>query len=202
MKGLIIKDFYSIWARLRMFALICVAFLIGYIFTDNYFFKVYPCIFISTAAISLIAYDEAEKWNFYSMTMPCSRAMNVSAKYIISVIITLVSTGSVTAVDIGKMISKGNFSPIEALTTFVFLVCISLLPFSLMTPPVFKLGAEKGRLFYLILIGAFAGSSAFFSAQDLQIQNHYIFIMFGATIVIYALSWLISIALYKNKELK
>ncbi len=202
MKGLLLKDFYSIFARMRMFGIVCIAFLIGSIFVDNYFFMVYPCIFISTATISLVAYDEAEKWNIYSITTPCSRAMNVSAKYILSIIVTLITAGSITAVQVGKMIAGGYFSIKEALMIFVFLVCISLLPFSLMTPPVFALGAEKGRLFYLILLGAFAGTGAFLSAGDVQIKYELILIMLGATAVLLTASWLLSIALYKNKEMK
>lgn len=83
MKGLLLKEYYMIAKYCRAFLLIVVVFLaVSFFSSDNMFFIMYPAILASMIPVTLISYDEREKWNVYSGTLPYSRAQLVSAKYL------------------------------------------------------------------------------------------------------------------------
>ena len=88
-----------------------------------------------------------------------------------------------------------------------FLYIMSLLASSITLPFMFKLGVEKGRMAYYFMIGVVCGGSIISSnlisgrIQAEKKLNGILSIICLVGIGIYALSWYLSIAFYKKREL-
>lgn len=77
---------------------------------------------------------------------------------------------------------------------------------SLMLPFLFKFGSEKGRIAYYIVIGLLCASGVIATGAGFQLSAGseslwVLALIAGVAIAVYTLSWLLSIAFYKQKEL-
>lgn len=203
MKGLLLKDFYMAWKYCRMFVLIIAVFLaISFFGNDNAFFLFYPAILAGMIPVTLIAYEERCKWTIYCETLPLSRAQVVSCKYIISLLgigFVIIISGIVQAI---RAAYYGQFVFAEYAAMLGTLATISLLVPSLLLPLIFKLGSEKGRIAYYLVIGITCAATALFSfSESFSVPNVPYYVITGAGVIIFALSWLISIRFYQSREL-
>ena len=207
MKGLLLKDFYQAAKYCRSYLLICLVFLGISLFApdSNGFFVVYPCLLASMVPVNLISYDTASRWEIMSLTLPYSRAQLVSAKYLVGLIC---QTGIIllTVLCQGlKMGAVGGFSVTELGTLVVTLLSIALLLPALMLPLIFKLGVEKGRVFYLSGIGVMMAVCGIGYAQFAQAGIRWSVsvppvVLPLISIVLYVLSWRLSIHFYESRE--
>lgn len=210
MKGLLLKDFYQVVKYCRSYLLICLMFLGISLFADNnVFFIVYPCLLASMIPMNLIAYDTSSRWETMCLTLPYSRSQLVSAKYLVGLIceagvifLTVLSLGL-------KMGITGVFSASELGELANTLMTIALLLPALMLPLIFKLGVEKGRVFYIAAIGTIMAVSALFFARfsEMGIQFDFSIPPIARTvalpllaIVLYILSWRLSIHFYEKRD--
>ena len=110
--------------------------------------------------VTLLGYDERSGWVQYSGTMPYTKIQIVSEKYLISLfaqLTMLVATGIAQAV---KMTLTGVF----ILEDFaVLMLTVSTLASSIPLPFIFKMGVEKGRAAYYVMIGFVCGVSVLIS---------------------------------------
>ena len=151
MKGLLIKDLYLLTKYCKIYLAITVL-VIGFSFINdnNIFFKHYPCLLASILPVSLCAYDEKEKWCSYCGTLPVSKSQYVFAKYIFGLLIVIIVTLLVTAVQAIKM------EPVrinDCISTAAELLLVGLVPPSFILPFIFLFGVEKGRIAYIVTIG-------------------------------------------------
>lgn len=206
MKGLLLKDLYLTLKYCRAFLFIIVAFTAVSIFADeNAFFIFYPCLISGILPMTLLAYDEREKWSVYSGTLPYTKAQIVSAKYIIGLIagiFALILTALAQAV---KMIGSSNFVLNDYFSLIICIMAVCLISPALLMPFIFKFGAEKGRVAYYIVIGAACAICAFFTVQEnfsFATGGFYgILIIAAAAVILYLSSWLLSIYFYKRREI-
>lgn len=208
MKGLLLKDFYMLLKYCRAYLLIALVFFGVSLAEDgnNLFFAFYPCIFCGMIPVNLLAYDERSKWLQYSETMPYSKAQIVSGKYIIGLLVQLlvaIFTGIVQAV---RLHINGGFSWKAWFVLMILLIIVSLFASSISLPFMFKLGVEKGRMAYYIMIGVTCATSVIAasvfsktSQSNLQADAILAILLFGM-IAIYALSWYLSIQFFKKRE--
>lgn len=213
MKGLLWKDFYMAARYCRAFLVIVAVFLgISFFGDDNLFFILYPMLIAGIIPMSLISYDERDKWNQYSGALPYSRAQLVSCKYLIGLefggvvfVISLAATA-------GRMAIKGYFSWTEFFFMATILLIVGLLGPSLLLPFVFKFGAEKGRIGFYVMIGLVCAVGAFLTGVGIQTNFGTESLLAGAgfpvmgilwvvMIGLYLLSWKLSIAFYQKREL-
>ncbi len=206
MKGLLLKDLYMIKKYCRLQLLFVVFILAGSLVTNNVFFIFYPCLISGIIPVTLLSYDELSKWNEYSYALPYKKSQIVSVKYIIGIlaqILVFIISGIIQAV---KMNIDGIFVLNNFLVIMATLLAISFLMPSVTLPFMFKLGAIKGRIAYIIVIFVyFAGVGVFSSfLVDGYIKiisfSGIITIVCLAVIALYALSWRLSIAFYKKRE--
>ncbi len=207
MKGLILKDFYLTIRYCKAIMLLDLVFIAIYLFQkENLFFLFYPCVFAGLLPITLLSCDEREKWDSYAGTLPCTRAQLVSEKYLISLfggLIVLLLCGAAQAF---RMISKGAFLPMEYLGVIMTLAGISFVVPTVLYPFIFRFGTTKGRVLYYILIAlACAFGSVFFGdhpgiAAETGYRN-LTMIIAGAVIILYGMSWLLSIRFYQKRDL-
>ena len=199
MKGLLLKDWYLTTKYMHTLILISLAFAVMSVLSpENSFFQVYPAVMFAMIPVSLYSYDDREKWTVYAQAFPVSRAQYVTEKYLFGAICTGALVALLTVLYLVTGADGG------AVTLSLFLALVSA---SLMLPILFRFGAEKGRLAYLIFIGAICGgitalslsaSSKNVSAATMPTPT--LGLCVGA-IVLYIASWRLSVALYQKREL-
>lgn len=208
MSGLLLKEFYMAWKYCRLHLVITVLFLglamLGS--SENLFLLVYPCALASFIPATLLSYDTQSKWDVYFETLPTSRAQYVSVKYLTGLILgelVLIVTGLSQLLAM-KLNGAGDMNQLWPL--LCGLQVIALVPPALFLPLIFKLGVEKGRIWFLVMSGiTFGGGTALaLGVEDWGSfslpGNSSVWLLLGA-IVLYALSWLLSIRLYRTREL-
>ncbi len=204
MKGLLLKDTYMTVRLCRMFLLLDVVFLGVWMFGNgDLFFLTYPCLLTTMVPMTLISYDEREKWDVFAATLPYSRAQIVSCKYLIGLCLSVLIL-AVAAV--GQIFRRTPGGTAEFLTMLPVLLSACLLAPAVLYPFVFRFGAEKGRVVYYVVIAVVCGGS-------MVLQNMEVASLLGSLSVgslpagvliaaaVYAVSWLLSIRLYAKREL-
>ena len=209
MKGLLLKDWYMMKKYCRAYLLIAVVFIAVSLFSnDNMFFVFYPCLLCGMIPVNLLGYDERSRWMQYSGTLPYTKTQIVSGKYLIgllSQITILVATGVAQA---AKMLIAHNFELGDFAVLMLLMLIVSTLTSSICLPFVFKLGVEKGRTAYYIMIGFVCGasvlaSSIFRGQLASEIQPNLILALVAVVgICVYILSWYLSIVFFKKREIQ
>ena len=199
MKGLLLKDWYLTVKYLRMLILISLLFAAMSVFSpENGFFRIYPAVMFAMIPVSLYSYDDREKWTVYAQAFPVSRAQYVTGKYLFG---ALGMAALVALLTVLYLISGAE--------GFVGAVTLSLVlglgSASLMLPVLFRFGAEKGRIAYLIFIGVICGGGVALSLaappEGGAAMPTPSAALCAGMIVLYILSWRLSVALYQKREL-
>ena len=204
MIGLIRKDLYSILKYCRTLLLMSALFLAMSVFSEqNFFFVIYPVIFAGVLPVTLISYEERDGWNRACDSLPLSRRTVVNERYLMALLCFLTLYLVTMAVQAAVMLPKGRGR--ELLELAALLPAFGLLSPAVMLPISLRWGVEKGRLAYYVMIGGLVavGVYAANSTADLsaEINPAAIGAILGAALLLFALSWLISIRLYEKREL-
>lgn len=207
MRGLLLKDFYLSWRYCRAFLIIVVVFLaVSFVGDENLFFLLYPMMISSVIPMSLIGYDERDKWLAYSGTLPYTRAQLVSAKYLVGMCFGVVAFLLAMAATVVRMQLSGRFSWVELATVGTTLVFLGCLAPALMLPFMFKFGAEKGRMAFYVTVGLFTAVATVLGGVGFQVQilsNNWwpLAVVAVVALALYALSWWLAIKFYEKREL-
>ena len=200
MIGLLRKDLYMTWAYCRFFVVILGVFLgVGLVNGENSFFVIYPMIIGS-----ILSYDERFKWHIACDALPCSRAQAVSSKYILTLLLVglvFVLTMLIQGIRLSRAGALAQLWELPGM-----LLPVGLVGPAVLLPVIFRLGVEKGRIFYYVLVGLVAASAVIFSSGQspeiptAQVQLPGLALVLGS-LVLFALSWGLSILLYQRREL-
>ena len=160
----------------------------------------------SVIPMTLVSYDEHDKWTAYSGTLPYTRAQLVSTKYLVGMcfgsVAFLISMAATTV----RMILGGGFVLEQFALVGTALLVLGCLGPALILPYVFKYGAEKGRMAFYITIGLFTAAATVLAGIGFQVQVMGgglwpLAVVAGVSILLYALSWWLSIRFYQKREL-
>ena len=203
MKGLMIKDFYMTLKYCKFLFLADVVFIaVSFFSADNIMFMMFPIIFSGVIPVTLLSYDERCGWNVYSGTMPYSRAQIVSAKYLMGILIGLITSAVILGLMILRMNIFGEMNIAEALISVGTIFVTSMLLPAICLPFCIQFGTEKGRIVYFLVIllitaavGGLLGDGSIFENVKVILP-----IIPAAIVLIYAVSWVISVVLYKRKS--
>lgn len=208
MKGLLLKDWYMMKKYCRAYLLIAVVFIaVSLGNEDNMFFVFYPCLLCGMIPVNLLGYDERSRWIQYSGTLPYTRTQLVSAKYLIGLFAQMamvIVTGIVQAV---KMSINGNFVWNDFVVLILLLLIVATLTSSISLPFIFKLGVERGRTAYYVMVGFVCAASVvasrlFIGKMQAEIEpNVFLVILALVGVGVYVLSWYLSIVFYKKREI-
>lgn len=208
MSGLLLKELYMARKYCRLHLVITVLFLGMAMLpsAENLFLLFYPSAMASFIPVTLLSYDTQSKWDVYFDTLPTSRAQYVSAKYLIGLILgeLVLALTAVTQLLAMKLNGAGDMNQLWPL--LCGLQVIALVPPTLCLPLIFKLGVEKGRIWSLVMIAVTFGGGAGLTVGvkdwgSFSLPGNLpVWLLLGA-IVLYALSWLLSIRLYRTREL-
>lgn len=205
MKGLLLKDIYLTSKYCRWYFVIMIAFALVSAFSNgNMFYSIYPCIMACMIPVTLMGYDEQSRWDDYCDTLPCSRAEAVSAKYLTGLLTEIIAVAVSAIADAVRMIINSSFSLEEYMTHIALFLVIPLVMSSFMLPVIFKLGVEKGRILYLLIVGAaFGGVAVVYGLLGSSAFNKFnvtLPMICGAAVIMYILSWYISTVFYEKRK--
>ena len=207
MKGLLWKDYYMMIKYCRMFLLFAVVFLGAAIMEpDNLFLLAYPVILLGMIPVNLLAYDEREKWDLYSAVLPYTRKQIVTVKYLIGMLINLSMFVLVMVVLVIQGMVNQSFHMTESLELGALLLALGLLTPMVVLPFSFKWGTEKGRVVYIICMAVACGGIFVLTSEGLLNPNIFqmkvsLLVLTAIMLVLYVISWQISIRFYEKKEL-
>lgn len=207
MKGLLLKDYYMAVRYCRAFLLISIVFLVASLFGEgNTFMLIYPIVFCGMMPVTLIGYEERSRWTLYSETFPYSRAQIVSCKYVFTAIV-VVCLLLLTAIAQGiRMTAAGTMEITGYINMISVLFMIGFAGPAILLPFIFKYGVEKGRMGYYIIIGAACAIGAVLTMESPEAMYSIsakwlpVICILGG-IIIFAVSWRMSIQFYENREL-
>lgn len=209
MKGLLLKDWYMVKTYCRTYLLIAVAFIaLSFLSDNNMFFVFYPCLLCGMIPVNLLAYDERSRWTQYSGTLPYTKTQIVSGKYLIGLFAQLAILIATGVGQVVKMSVAGDFVFGNFAVLMLLLLIVSTLSSSICLPFVFKLGVEKGRTAYYIMIGFVCGASVLASSilrgqLVSEIQPNLILAVIAIVgIGVYILSWYLSVLFFKKREIQ
>lgn len=217
MKGLLTKEFILIEKNITTFFIVITFALLG-IFSDGTFFLVYAAIILGSIPVGNMTYDETSRWQQYSISMPYKRNWIVATKYIVTMLLTLLSAVLMAISTAVSMLRDGDFDIQTSILTLSIVVAIGLIFPALSFPLNFKFGTTKGNILRLIILGTFtaACTSIVFIGLDVgdEVFGEHILhkfsmlssisiaaIILGVTAIIFTLSWIISIKVFENKDL-
>ncbi|MDO5538565.1 MAG: ABC-2 transporter permease [Eubacteriales bacterium] len=212
MKGLLLKDIYMASKYCRAFLFIIIIFIgTSFVESDNTFFMVYTVLMVSLIPMTLLSYDEREKWDKSCIMLPYSRAQIVSGKYLFGILATLSVVILDSAALAVSMFGNGTFAPERFLTTVSMLVIIGLIAPSFVMPFAFKFGTEKGRIaYYIVIIFVFAFGGIAGMQMSAGTRNHLLTRIFSnsgicgfaiGAMLVFGVSWWLSIRLYERREI-
>lgn len=205
MKGLLLKDWYMLKSYCRTFLLLVLVYatVSPALGNSSGFTMLLPCVLSGMISMTLIAYEEREKWNVYAATLPVSKAQAVSCKYLVSLIVSSTVLCITLLSHTAAMLARHSFDITAISGLFITLVPLCLLPTALLLPFIFKLGSEKGRMMYYAIFVLFGIAVPLLSPENAlrAIGKLTSAVILAASVLIFGASWLLSIRFYQKREL-
>lgn len=209
MLGLIKKDFLIIKANLKSMVITFIVFLmLAFQGTFDVTFII-PIIGIMLF-ISTFSYDDFNNWNSYAVTLPDGRRNVVRAKYIASIILTVVLGIIALTIGIGISYIKTNAINLnEIISSLMGTALSSITIISLLYPIVFKFGATNGKIILFAVVFGIGGIVALVSNfVDMTsvinmingLDNYSLIAIPIISVILLGISYLISNKIYQNKE--
>lgn len=209
MKALLLKDWYVMRKNCRVYLLLSVVFLaVSCVFDGSVFLLYYPCLLCGMIPIVLLSFDERSGWLRYSGTLPYTRTMIVSEKYCIGLLSLL---AILTVAGVSQLVRMGFHGSVPGpgglLVTLLLMFLLTTLSTALCLPFLFRLGTEKGRMVYYVMVGLFIAGISFVTSMRENMPNVNIklnVLLIGlavAAVGIYALSWYLSVLFYRKREI-
>lgn len=206
MKGLLLKDFYTVTNYCRFFGLIVLIFIaMSCLGHDSSMFIILPLFFAGMIPTTLYSYDEREKWNITCETLPCTRTQYVNGKYLMGLILQIAVLILSAIAQAVKMSIVGTFDISEYFSLLGMMLAVGLITPSIVMPLLFYFGAEKGRIAFMAVIFLLVTGTALligFNVLNLDAAFASITpIACTSAVLLFALSWVLSVVLYNKREL-
>lgn len=209
MLGLIKKDFLLIKANLKSMVIIFIVYLIlAFQGTFDVTFII-PLIGIMLF-ISTFSYDDFNNWNSYAVTLPDGRKNAVRAKYIASIILTVVLGIVALAIGVGISYTKTKGINLdEIVSSLMGTVLSSVIIISLLYPIVFKFGATNGRIIlFAVVFGVVGVGTLITKFIDMTyiinmingLENYSLISIPTISTILLGISYIISNKIYQSKE--
>ena len=209
MLGLIKKDFLLIKANSKQMVIIFIVYImLAFQGTFDVTFII-PLIGIMLF-ISTFSYDDFNNWNSYAVTLPDGRKNVVRAKYIASIILTIILAAVALVIGIGISYTKTNSINLnEIISSLMGTMLSSVIIISLLYPIVFKFGATNGRIILFAVVFGIAGIGAliaqFVDTTPIinminRLDSYSLIAIPIISAILLGISYLISNKIYQSKE--
>ena len=209
MIGFIKKDLAMIKSNFKLLGVLFIIYAIMGLMEkmDISFILPFMCVMIM---ISTFSYDNYNKWDAYSISLPNGRKNSVKSKYLTTILMTLIVAIITTLLSFA--ISYINIKAInyeQILVTMLGTVFGTLLVLTIMYPIIYKFGLEKARIgifllvFGIVIIGSLLASyidlSSIFKSLSF-LENYLVIILILLTIIMVYTSYKISLKIFSKKE--
>ena len=204
MKGLLLKDFFTLSKSLRMFLLLILVFAC----MPGYNMAIFAVVYASLLPVTALSYDERCKWDTLAAMSPYSPAEMVISKYLLGYVGILLA--SVLALTVHSVYGLFSSSPDGGyISSIAGGAASGLLILALTLPAMYKFGVEKGRIAFFVILavtfGAVAGLSALADKGELtrfslQMGTGTGIVILLAVLLLNVLSILLSIRFYSRRE--
>ncbi len=152
MKGLLIKDFYIVKGYLITVFVISVAMTLFFVWKGNWMMMLMPLVYMTELSLNPMAYDERGHFDLYQKSLPIRTSNVVIEKYVLPVAGILFVGLVYLIANLIKILITGTGTFAECFSNAAGVLAIGLFCVALMYPWIFKLGVEKGRLVYIVVI--------------------------------------------------
>lgn len=158
LKGILIKDIGLAKNQILIVLVIIAIYTIGFSFGKNMeyiagFAGSYSVVVMSMLPVTLLSYDEKNKWGRYSAAMPVSRKANVVSKYIIMLGLSLLN-----AAIMGTVYYMTGLS--DMIMFVIAILGASLFIGSIVTVLAYKFGSNNARYIFIgVFIVAFLSAA-------------------------------------------
>lgn len=209
MIGFIKKDLAMIKSNLKLLEILIIVYTIMGLMDkmDISFVLPFMCVMIM---ISSFSYDNYNKWDAYSISLPNGRKNSVKSKYIITILMTLIV--SIIMIILSFIISYLNTQTInyeQILVTMFGTIFGTLLVLTFMYPIIYKFGIEKARIgIFLLVFGIVIIVSSLANFVDFSkvlkflafLEDYLIIILIIVSIIMVYGSYKISEKIFSKKE--
>lgn len=209
MIGFIKKDLAMIKSNFKLLGVLIVVYAIMGLMNemDISFILPFMCVMIM---ISSFSYDNYNKWDAYSISLPNGRKNSVKSKYITTILITLIV--SIITTILSFIISYVNTQTInyeQILVTIFGTIFGTLLVLTIMYPIIYKFGVEKARIgIFILVFGIVIIGSLLATYVDLSnilkvltvLEDYLVIILIMISIIMVYVSYLISLHINLKKE--
>ena len=202
MKGLLLKDWYQVKGSMKtMYLTVALVLAIWALSTSSsYVFPVsYAAIFLGILPVNLLTYDQNSGWIEYGWTLPVSKKVLVAEKYLVG----LLCVAAAIVVDglFVMVLSLRRGTAIDSAALFIIANSVSL-------PLMYRFGAEKARMIYILSFAGFGALLGGFGALMDEVQTNsaaewlrhapaWLAAVFLVTaVLVYAVSWRVSVKWY------
>ena len=212
MKGLLLKDVYQTWCYTRWIILVSIAMmLMGTFFMKegSNFFMLYGGLFLGMPPMTLLAYDQNGRFSAYSAALPVTKGQIVGGKYLIGlcgmVLAELLSMAALAA----AQLLWGTVTVQLTVATLLQVAMLTLLGNIILLPLTYRFGYEKAKYVYYLCIGMLGGLMGIAVSSGGILPNSILpahgsalvgVVVLAAVLVLYALSWRLSVAWYGKAE--
>ena len=199
MRGLLIKDLSVLTRQMRIFLLMIVFFAV----LPNSNMVFFAVIYAAMMPYSTLAYDERSKWDQIANVMPYSKKEIVLSKYMLGwCFVAGTFLIAMAAETVESLFHIGSVS----LTGAALAVCVAVIMMDLTLPPMFRLGVERGRMFFILIMvflacgGAGLVGGAVGNAGAQSLLHLLKLILPAAAAILTLISVPLSIHLYSNRD--
>ena len=204
MKGLLLKDFFTLSKSLRVFLVLILLFAC----MPGYNMAIFAVVYASLLPVTALSYDERCKWDTLAAMSPYSPADMVVSKYLLGYIGILFAAVLALAVHAVYGIFSSS-SDTGYISSILGGAVSGLLIIALTMPAMYKFGVEKGRIAFFVILavtfGAVAGLSALadkgeLSRFSLRLGAGTGIVILLAVILLNVVSIILSIRFYSKRE--
>ena len=166
MKGLLLKDFYTLLKQLKLYLVFIV--ILSVIPSMN--MTSIGIVYAAMLPITVIAFDERSKWDQLAVMMPYTRNDLVFSKFLIGYIGVAVTCLISLGIQAVIAAVNGQALTTEQMLTIILTAFAGVILLAINLPFMFWLGVERGRIVFLVLIAAtvFLGMMSVDSIKELM----------------------------------
>ncbi len=209
MIGLLLKDLYTMrqYAKTMLFMIVLFAVISSGLDNPATFFEGFIILMCMMMTISSFSYDSLAKWDRYALSLPVSRKEVVGSKYLLSIVLCLIGTGISFLISAVVLAIKpvAGFGITEQLYATSAIVSAAMFLTGILLPLTFQFGVEKSRIFMIAVLAV--PSAAIVALDRIGIQMpaeesllQMVKLLPAAAILLYFLSFILSVRIYAGKE--
>ncbi len=208
MKGLLLKELYTFrknWITMLIF--LGTAVLNG-ILLGNVRVLMFIPLLLSVWSVNFMSADEISRWQQYSIVLPYGRKTIVSSKYLIILILNICSLVIVSVCyALSYVIGKTEFSWDSLVMILISSAVVGFFYPIVGLPLNFRFNSVKGRQLVAIVNLVISGLIVLLITMTQDITSIpekitvYIQLIVAAILVLFVLSWLLSVRIYEKKDL-